>query len=180
MIDLIPQNEYIAVVLQVAFALGFVGATMIATHIIGSRSRRSNSALKMENFECGIEAKGNARFPFSVKYFLMAIFFVLFDVEIIFFYPWAVNFKSLGLPGFYAMIVFLFYKKILGFPRIAFVNINVRSYTLTAVVIRYPYLQQISVGSFRSKAESSCKILARINARAVVVYLYGAAIEDRS
>lgn len=62
---------------------------------------------KDETFECGIEQKGNARAPFSVKYFLIAILFVLFDVEIIFLYPWAVNFKSLGWFGFVGMLVFL-------------------------------------------------------------------------
>jgi NADH-quinone oxidoreductase subunit A len=62
---------------------------------------------KEENFECGIEVKGNARFPFSVKYFLIAILFVLFDVEIIFFYPWAVNFRDFGWDGYLEMMVFL-------------------------------------------------------------------------
>jgi NADH-quinone oxidoreductase subunit A len=50
---------------------------------------------------------GNARTPISVKYFLTAILFVLFDVEVIFMYPWAVNFRSLGTEGFVQMIVFL-------------------------------------------------------------------------
>jgi NADH-quinone oxidoreductase subunit A len=50
---------------------------------------------------------GNARSPFSVKYFLIAILFVLFDVEVIFMYPWAVNFKDLGKDGFLEMVLFL-------------------------------------------------------------------------
>jgi NADH-quinone oxidoreductase subunit A len=50
---------------------------------------------------------GNARSPFSVKYFLIAILFVLFDVEVIFMYPWAVNFKSLGKDGFLDMLLFM-------------------------------------------------------------------------
>jgi len=62
---------------------------------------------KLENFECGIESQGNARVPFSIKYFLTAILFVLFDVEVIFLYPWAVNFKALGLFGFVEMVVFI-------------------------------------------------------------------------
>ena len=61
----------------------------------------------METFECGIEVKGNARIPFSIKYFLVAILFVLFDVEVIFMYPWAVNFKSLGLTGIIEMFSFV-------------------------------------------------------------------------
>lgn len=60
-----------------------------------------------DNFECGLDSIGNARNPFSVKYFMTAILFVLFDVEIIFLYPWAVNFKSLGWFGFTEIAIFL-------------------------------------------------------------------------
>jgi NADH-quinone oxidoreductase subunit A len=86
-------------------ALGFVVAVMIATHLIGRK--RVRSIRKEENFECGIEVKGNARFPFSIKYFLIAILFVLFDVEVIFFYPWAINFKWFGWTGFAEMMLFI-------------------------------------------------------------------------
>ena len=65
--------------------------------------------MKSETFECGIEPDGNARVPFSIKYFLVAILFVLFDVEVIFMYPWAVNFKNLGLFGFLEMLTFIFF-----------------------------------------------------------------------
>ena len=63
--------------------------------------------LKDKNFECGIESIGNARIPFSIKYFLVAILFVLFDVEVIFLYPWAVNFRDLGVEGLVKMIIFM-------------------------------------------------------------------------
>jgi len=63
--------------------------------------------VKEEAFECGIESKGNARTPFSIKYFLVAILFVLFDVEVIFMYPWAVNFKELGVFGLWEMFTFM-------------------------------------------------------------------------
>jgi NADH-quinone oxidoreductase subunit A len=62
---------------------------------------------KDDTFECGIESVGDARTPISVKYFLVAILFVLFDIEIVFMYPWAVNFKELSWDGFYEMIVFM-------------------------------------------------------------------------
>ncbi|MHB9143327.1 MAG: NADH-quinone oxidoreductase subunit A, partial [Paludibacter sp.] len=62
---------------------------------------------KEENFECGIDIQGNARFPFSIKYFLIAILFVLFDVEVIFFYPWAVNFKDADWSAFLNMLLFM-------------------------------------------------------------------------
>ncbi len=98
-----PQ-DYIPVLIQVIIVLGFVITTMVLTHFLGPK--RSSKA-KLENFECGIEGLGNARSPFSVKYFLIAILFVLFDVEVIFMYPWAVNFKSLGKEGFIDMFLFM-------------------------------------------------------------------------
>ena len=91
--------------IQSFIVLGFVITTMLLTHWLGPRR---DSKAKLENFECGIEGMGNARSPFSVKYFLIAILFVLFDVEVIFMYPWAVNFKSLGGEGFLEMLLFLF------------------------------------------------------------------------
>jgi NADH-quinone oxidoreductase subunit A len=85
-------------------ALGFVGTTILGTHLLGPNRK---TKIKLDAFECGIEAKGNARLPFNIKYFLVAILFVLFDVEVIFMYPWAVNFKELGIPGFMEMILFI-------------------------------------------------------------------------
>lgn len=67
------------------------------THFFGPKR---DTADKLANFESGIEAVGNARQPMAVKYFLVAILFVLFDVEVIFFYPYAVNFRELGWSGF--------------------------------------------------------------------------------
>ncbi len=98
----IPE-DYIPIMIQSFIVLGFVIAMMLITHFLGPK--RSTKE-KLENFECGIEGLGNARSPFSVKYFMIAILFVLFDVEVIFMYPWAVNFKELGLFGFVEMIIF--------------------------------------------------------------------------
>lgn len=96
--------EYLPIALMFVTALGFVATTMIATHALGPKR---NTQTKLDSFECGIESKGNARIPFNIKYFLIAILFVLFDVEVIFMYPWAVNFKELGITGFIEMIVFI-------------------------------------------------------------------------
>lgn len=98
-----PQ-DYLPVLMQSLIVIGFVITMMVLTHFLGPK--RSSKA-KLENFECGIESLGNARSPFSVKYFLIAILFVLFDVEVIFMYPWAVNFKTLGKEGFYGMFMFM-------------------------------------------------------------------------
>ena len=97
-------NDYLPVLMQFGVALLFVVAVMLITHLLGPKRKTHD---KLEAFECGIESQGNARHPFSVKYFLVAILFVLFDVEVIFMYPWAVNFKELGLLGFLEMILFI-------------------------------------------------------------------------
>jgi NADH-quinone oxidoreductase subunit A len=95
--------DYLPIMIQSFVVLGFVVTTMIATHMLGPKR---NTKQKLENFECGIEGMGNARSPFSVKYFVIAILFVLFDVEVIFLYPWAVNFKELGIQGFVGVVSF--------------------------------------------------------------------------
>lgn len=97
-------SDFFPIVLQFIVAAGFVVTTMAATHLLGPKRK---SKLKLETFECGIESQGNARVPFSIKYFLVAILFVLFDVEVIFMYPWAVNFKSLGINGMIEMLIFM-------------------------------------------------------------------------
>src|SRR3954467_231550 len=106
----IPINEvsssasYFPIGIQLFFAIGFVAVMMGATHFIGPKRSTDD---KLQNFESGIEAVGNARQPMAVKYFLVAILFVLFDVEIIFFYPYAVNFRELGWSGFGEVAMFV-------------------------------------------------------------------------
>jgi len=99
-----PAVQYLPIGLMFIVALGFVGTTILLTHWLGPKRK---TKIKLDAFECGIEAKGNARLPFNIKYFLVAILFVLFDVEVIFMYPWAVNFKELGTTGFVEMILFI-------------------------------------------------------------------------
>ncbi|SFW45725.1 NADH-quinone oxidoreductase subunit A [Chitinophaga sancti] len=96
--------SYFPIILQLIAALGFVGLTMFATHFLGPRRKTKD---KLETFESGIERHGNARQPVAIKYFLVAILFVLFDVEVIFFYPYAINFRLLGWEGFVAMLMFV-------------------------------------------------------------------------
>lgn len=98
-------SDYLPIFGHILVGLGFVVLVMIVTHWI--TKRRIRTPRKEENFECGIEIQGNARFPFSVKYFLVAILFVLFDVELIFFYPWATNFKEMDWSGFLYMLLFM-------------------------------------------------------------------------
>jgi NADH-quinone oxidoreductase subunit A len=96
--------DYLPIILMFLVAAGFVVTTMVASHLLGPKR---NTKIKLDSFECGIESHGNARLPFSIKYFLVAILFVLFDIEVIFMYPWAVNFKSLGINGIIEMLIFM-------------------------------------------------------------------------
>ena len=91
-------TSYLPVVIQIIFAAGLVGFLMLITHLLGPKRRTAD---KLENFASGIESHGDARQPMAIKYFLVAILFVVFDVEVIFFYPYAVNFKNLGWSGFW-------------------------------------------------------------------------------
>ncbi|MXV17527.1 NADH-quinone oxidoreductase subunit A [Hufsiella ginkgonis] len=96
--------NYLPIIFQILVALGFAVGTMAVTHMIGPKRKTSD---KLTPFEAGIKVVGNARQPFSVKYFLVAILFVLFDVEVIFMYPWAVNFRELGSTGMIEMFIFM-------------------------------------------------------------------------
>ncbi|MBM3432492.1 MAG: NADH-quinone oxidoreductase subunit A [Bacteroidetes bacterium] len=96
--------SYFPLVLQVLIAVGLVAFLMAATHWLGPKRRTSD---KLQNFTSGIDTHGDARQPMAIKYFLTAILFVLFDVEVIFFYPYAVNFRELGWDGFWAVLLFV-------------------------------------------------------------------------
>ncbi|CAN5410104.1 NADH-quinone oxidoreductase subunit A [soil metagenome] len=99
----LPLN-YLPIIFQMLVALAFVVFVMLVTHKIGPRRATKD---KLTPFESGIEVIGNARTPISIKYFLVAILFVLFDVEVIFMYPWAVNFRELGREGMIEMFIFM-------------------------------------------------------------------------
>jgi NADH-quinone oxidoreductase subunit A len=102
--------QYLPLLLQIAFAAG-MGAMMV----IGSRKigRHRDSTVKMSAYECGIEAVGDARGRFSVRFYMVAMLFILFDVEAVFMMPWAVVYKQLPaitgsrLFGFWEMLVYL-------------------------------------------------------------------------
>lgn len=97
-------QDYIPIVLQSVVVLGFVVGTLVFAPKLGPKL---SSKRKDANWECGIESDGDARFPISVRYFMIAILFVLFDVEVIFFYPYAVNFQALQLEGLMTVLIFV-------------------------------------------------------------------------
>ena len=109
LLDTISQNnatDYLPIGLQLLFAIGFIATMMILTHMFGPKRKTAD---KLEGFASGIESHGDARQPMAIKYFLVAILFVLFDVEVIFFYPYAINFRALGWVGFAEVLLFVFF-----------------------------------------------------------------------
>ncbi|MDP4263748.1 MAG: NADH-quinone oxidoreductase subunit A [Bacteroidota bacterium] len=98
------SGSYLPILIQVIFAVGLIVFLIVVTHWLGPKRKTAD---KLQNFASGIESHGDARQPMAIKYFLTAILFVLFDVEVIFFYPYAVNFKGLGWSGFWAVLLFV-------------------------------------------------------------------------
>ena len=97
-------TNYLPIALQILFAGGFVAFMILVSSFLGPKRKTDD---KLATFTSGIESHGDARSPMAIKYFLVAILFVLFDVEVIFFYPYAVNFKELGWKGFFEVVMFV-------------------------------------------------------------------------
>lgn len=98
------MNEYIPVLIMLVLAAATAGGMLVATSWIGPKKVFPE---KMEVFECGESPIVSSKLRFSVKFYLVALFFVIFDVEVVFVYPWAVLFRDLGVFGFIEMMVFL-------------------------------------------------------------------------
>jgi NADH-quinone oxidoreductase subunit A len=98
-----PLTPYLplAIVLLLAGLLA-----VVITGLAAMLGPKRLSATKLENFECGSETVGTARQRFAVKFYVVALLFIVFDVEAVFLYPWAVNFKLLGWFGYTEMVVF--------------------------------------------------------------------------
>ena len=96
--------QYFPILLFILFGLG-LGALMLAVGRFVSPSRPDPE--KLSPYECGFEAFEDARMKFDVRYYLVAILFILFDLEIAFLFPWAVVLRDIGNFGFVAMLVFL-------------------------------------------------------------------------
>src|SRR6187455_3576543 len=112
--DVNSSGSYIPVAIQILLVVGLISLLLGVTHWLGPKRKTAD---KLENFASGIASHGEARQPMAIKYFLVAILFVLFDVEVIFFYPYAVNFRSLGWTGFVEILLFV------GFFLVGFIYI---------------------------------------------------------
>lgn len=95
---------YFPILLQVIIAMAVAGGMMGASYLLGKRVRNS---VKDSPYECGMEPTGTVSGRFSVKFYLVAMIFILFDVEVMFLYPWAVVYRDLKLYGFFVMFLFL-------------------------------------------------------------------------
>jgi NADH-quinone oxidoreductase subunit A len=96
--------EYLPVLLFVAVGLGFGAVTILASSLIVPRRVAPE---KMSAYECGVDPVGDARGRFNIKFYMIAVLFILFDIEAVFLYPWAVAFNALGLYGLIEMVLFI-------------------------------------------------------------------------
>ena len=96
--------QYLPILILFIIAVGFAVTNIAFSSILGTQKP---SAEKLSTYECGIDAVGSARERFSVKFYLIAMLYVIFDIEVVFLYPWAVAFKSLKLFGFIEMLIFI-------------------------------------------------------------------------
>lgn len=96
---------YVPIALFLMVAIGFAIVTLLVARLVNPNRRHS---VKLEPYECGIEPVTDARDRYSIRYYLIAMLFVIFDVETVFLFPWAVMMDQLLLFGFIEMLVFLF------------------------------------------------------------------------
>jgi NADH-quinone oxidoreductase subunit A len=99
-----PTEVYFPVLLQIAIAMLVAAGMLGASYVLGKRVRNKVKDLP---YECGITPVGDARERFSVKFYLVAMLFILFDIEAIFLYPWAVIYRELKMFAFVEMLLFI-------------------------------------------------------------------------
>jgi len=103
-----PDNNYFAryipLLIQVVVAIGLATVMVTLSQLVGYRRR---TRAKDTAYECGIEPTGDAQQRFSVKFYMVAMLFILFDVEAVFLYPWAVIAKELKMFGFWEMLIYI-------------------------------------------------------------------------
>ncbi|MEI7957999.1 MAG: NADH-quinone oxidoreductase subunit A [Verrucomicrobiota bacterium] len=102
-------KEYIPVLIQVAVAIGFAAAALIFSVLLGKKGRRNPT--KDSPYECGMLPLGGPQPRFAVKFYLVAMLFILFDLEVVFMYPWAVSYRKFietqGLMILWSMFSFI-------------------------------------------------------------------------
>ena len=98
-------QDYFSIIIflfiAVALSIGFVMLNFLL-------SPKKPDPEKLSTYECGFEAFGDSRMEFDIRFYLVAILFIIFDLEIAFLFPWAISLGNIGLLGFYSMMIFLF------------------------------------------------------------------------
>ncbi len=97
-------DSYGALLLMFILACGLAGVLVAASQIVGRHKRTRE---KDQPYECGIRPTGDAREPFSVQFYMVALLFILFDIEAIFLYPWALVYHDLKMFGFVEMVLYI-------------------------------------------------------------------------
>ena len=98
-------KDYLSIIIFVFVALGLSIGFIILNFLF---SPKNPDPEKLSAYECGFEAFGDSRMEFDVRFYLVAILFIIFDLEIAFLFPWAVSLGNIGALGFWAMMIFLF------------------------------------------------------------------------
>jgi len=97
-------REYLPILIFLAIAIFIAGAMVVAAYVV---ARQRPDPEKVSPYECGFEAFDDARHKFDVRFYLVAILFIIFDLEVAFLFPWAVSLGTIGVFGFWSMFVFL-------------------------------------------------------------------------
>lgn len=97
-------QEYLPILLFLGIATGIAAAALVASYILASQRPDTE---KLSAYECGFEAFEDARDKFDVRFYLVAILFIIFDLEVAFLFPWAVSLGKIGAFGFWSMMIFL-------------------------------------------------------------------------
>ena len=98
------SSQYFPILLFLAVAIGLSCAIMLIPFLL---NKRTGDSEKLSPYECGFEGEGRVRNEFDVQFYLVAILFIIFDLEVAFLFPWAVSLGKIGIFGFWSMIVFL-------------------------------------------------------------------------
>ena len=98
-------KDYFSIIVFLLVALGLSGAFVVINFIL---SPKNPDPEKWSAYECGFEAFQDSRMEFDVRFYLVAILFIIFDLEIAFLFPWAISLGKIGLLGFVSMMIFLF------------------------------------------------------------------------
>lgn len=96
--------EYLPIIVFLGIAIGMAAVFVLASYLVG---QQNPDAEKISAYECGFEPFGNARSKFDVRFYLVSILFIIFDLEVAFLFPWSITLGKIGLFGFWSMIVFL-------------------------------------------------------------------------